>query len=53
MNNLSLSLNHSGIWGLLKVTYIVINYLCYPDDLCLIALSSAGKQKLLVFCICY
>ena len=44
MNNLSLSLNHSGIGSSL------INHLCYADDLCLIALSSSGMQCLLDIC---
>ena len=38
MNNLSVSLNHSGIGGSLGGN--LINHLCYADDLCLIALSS-------------
>ena len=32
MNNLSLSLNHFGIGGLLEIS--LINQLCYADDLC-------------------
>ena len=40
MNNLSVSLNHSGIGGSLGGN--LINHLCYADDLCLIALSSSG-----------
>ena len=30
-----------------------MNHLCYADDLCLIALSSAGIQKLLDSCDAY
>ena len=37
MNNLSMSLNHSGISGSLGGN--LINHLCHADDLCLIALS--------------
>ena len=48
MNNLSLSLNHSGIGGSLGNN--LINHLCYTDDLCLIALRSAGMRKLLDAC---
>ena len=45
MNNLSVSLNHSGIGGFLWDN--LINHLCYVDDLpvCLIALSSSGMQS--------
>ena len=45
MNNLSVSLNHSGIGGSLGGN--LINHLCCADDLCLIALSSSGMQWLL------
>ena len=48
MNNLSVSLNHSGIGGSLGGN--LINHLCYADDLCLIALSSSGMQCLLDIC---
>ena len=48
MNNLSLSLNHSGIGGSLGDNLVI--HLCDADDLCLIALSSAGMQKLLGTC---
>ena len=51
MNNLSLSLNHSGIGGSLGDN--LINHLCYADDLCLIAPSSAGMWKLLDTCDAY
>ena len=47
MNNLSLSLKHSGIGGSLGDNLINFSHLWYADDLCLIALSSAGMQKLL------
>ena len=45
MNNLIVSLNHSGISGLLGGN--VVNHLCYAD---LIALSSQGMQCLLDIC---
>ena len=48
MNNLSVSLNHSGIGGSLGGN--LINHLCYADDLCLIAFSSSGMQCLLDIC---
>ena len=48
MNNLSVSLNHSGIGGSLGGN--LINHLCYADDLYLIALSSSGMQYLLDIC---
>ena len=48
MNNLSVSLHHSGIGGSLGGN--LINHLCYADDLCLIALSSSGMQCLLDIC---
>ena len=51
MNNLSLSLNHSGVGGSLGDN--LINHLCYADDLCLMALSSPGMQKLLDTCDAY
>ena len=48
MNNLSVSLNHSGIGGSLGGN--LINHLCSADDLCLIALTSSGMQCLLDIC---
>ena len=48
MNNLNVSLNHSGIGGSLGGN--LINHLCYADDLCLIALSSSGMQCFLDIC---
>ena len=51
MNNLSLSLNHSGIRGSLGNN--IINHLCCADDLCLIALSSERMQKQLNTCDAY
>ena len=48
LNHLSLSLNHSGKWWSLGDN--LTNHLCYADDLCLIALSSAEMQKLLDTC---
>ena len=51
MNNLSLSLNSSGIGGSLEDN--IVNHLCYADDLCLITLSSSGMQHLLDICDTY
>ena len=51
MNNLSLSLNSSGIGGSLGDN--IINYVCYADDLCLISISSSGMQHLLDICDTY
>ena len=51
MNNLSQSLNHSGIWE--SIGDNLINHLLYSDDLCLIALSSAGMPTLLGTCHVY
>ena len=47
MNNLSVTLNQSGIGGFLGDS--LVNHICYADDLCLIALSSSGMQ---ISCIC-
>ena len=51
MNNLSLSLNGSGIEGSLGDN--IINHLCYADNSCLISLSSSGMQHLLDICDTY
>ena len=51
MNNLSLSLNSSGIGGSLGDN--IINHLCYADNLCLISLSLSGMQHLLAICDTY
>ena len=48
MDDFSVSLNSSNIGG--RIGNIFHNHLCYADDLCLISLSSAGMQKLLVIC---
>ena len=48
MNNLSVTLNQSGIGGFLGDS--LVNHICYADDLCLIALSSSGMQHLLDLC---
>ena len=56
MNDLSLSLSHSGKGQPMMFGYLgesLINHLCCADDLCLIALSSAGMQKLLNTCDAY
>ena len=51
MNNLSVTLNPSGIGGFLGDS--LVNHICYADDLCLIALSSSGMQHLLDLCRVY
>ena len=51
MNNLSLTLNQSGIGGFLGDS--LVNHICYADDLCLITLSSSGMQHLLDLCSVY
>ena len=51
MNNLSLSLNSSGIGGSFGDN--IINHLCYADILCLISLSLSGMQHLLDICDTY
>ena len=48
MDDLSLMLNCSGIWGYIGTSFI--NHLCYADDLRLISLSSSGMQHLLNMC---
>ena len=47
-NNLSVSLNQSGIGGSLGGS--LFNHLCYADDLCLIESRSSGIQCLLDIC---
>ena len=32
---------------------VLVNHLCYADDICLISLSSAGMQQLLNICDTY
>ena len=51
MNNLSVTLNQSGIGGFLGDN--LINHICYADDLCFIAFSSFGMQHLLDLCSVY
>ena len=51
MNNLSITLNSSGIGGYLEDAFL--NHLCYADDLCLISLSYSGMQELLNICQTY
>ena len=51
MNNLSVTLNQSGIDGSLGDN--LVNHICYADDLCLIALSLFGMQHLLDLCSVY
>ena len=48
MDDLSLMLNCSGIWGYEGTFFI--NHLCCANDLCLINLSSSGMQHLLNIC---
>ena len=48
MDDLSLTLNYSGIGGYIGTT--LINHLCYTDDLCRIGLSPSGMQQLLNIC---
>ena len=35
------------------IDHILVNHLCYADDICLISLSSAGMQQLLIICDTY
>ena len=51
MNNISVTLNQSGIGGSLGDS--LVNHICYADDLCLIALGSSGMQHLLDLCNVY
>ena len=51
MNNLSVTLNQSGISGSLGDNFV--NHVCYADDLCIIALSSSVIQHLLDLCNIY
>ena len=48
MDDLSLTLDCSGSGG--HIGTILINHLCYADDLCLISLSSRVMQQLLDIC---
>ena len=48
MNDLSVLLNDSNIGG--KIGGILVNHLCYADDMCLISLSSRGMSQLLEIC---
>ena len=47
MDQLSVKLNASNIGG------VLVNHLCYADDIFLISLSSAGMQQLLNICDTY
>ena len=51
INNLSVSLNQSGIDGSLGDN--LVNHVCYGDHLCLIALSYSVLQHLLDLCNLY
>ena len=49
MNDLSLSINQSGIGG--SVRDSLIHHICYADDICLIALSSSGMPRITSYVI--
>ena len=51
MNQLSVKLNASNIGG--DIGGVLVNHLCYTDDICLISLSSARMQQLLNICDTY
>ena len=51
MDQLSVKLNASNIGG--DIGDVLVNHLCYADDICLISLSSAGMQQLLNICDTY
>ena len=51
MDQLSVKLNASNIGG--DIGGVLVNHLCYADDICLISLSSAGMQQLLYICDTY
>ena len=51
MDQLSVKLNASNIGG--DIGDVLVNRLCYADDICLISLSSAGVQQLLNICDSY
>ena len=51
MDQLSVKLNASNIGG--AIGGVLVNHLCYADDICLISLSSAGMQQLLNICDTY
>ena len=51
IDQLSVKLNASNIGG--DIGGVLINHLCYADDICLISLSSAGMQQLLNICDTY
>ena len=51
MDQLSEKLNASNIGG--NIGGMLVNHLCYADDICLISLSSVGMQQLLSICDIY
>ena len=51
IDQLSIKLNASTIGG--DIGGVLINHWCYADDICLISLSSAGRQQLLNICDTY
>ena len=51
MDQLSVKLNTPNIAG--DIGGVLVNHLCYADDICLISLSSAGMQQLLNICDTY
>ena len=46
MDQLSVKLNASNIGG--GTGGVLVNHLCYADDICLISLSSAGMQHAVI-----
>ena len=55
MDQLSVKLNASKIGGYIggDIGGVLVNHLCYADDICFISLSSAGMQQLLNICDTY
>ena len=51
MDHLSVKLYACTIGG--NIGGVLVNHLCYADDICLISLSPAGMQQLLNICDTY
>ena len=51
MDQLSVKINASNIGG--DIEGVLVNHLCYADDICLISLPAAGMQQLLNICDTY
>ena len=51
LDKLSMTLNNTAIGG--QIGGLLLNHLCYVDDMCLISISSAGMQELLNVCHSY